>query len=300
MTPRPSLFITPGTRFERLVAVKPTRKPPTPSQLAENKPGSRAMLCVCDCGNTTIVAIAALVHGNTKSCGCLHKERSSQMGKKTMEEYWDIHGYKDPSEGADISNMTQKFPIDLKGWRFTYLTVLDHGPGHPRNDKRTPDRTYICRCDCGNNTIVLRSNLLKGFIKSCGCLKASKRGILKHGLSRSRYYWMMNRYKKDGCVPEWENIVEFRDFYEALIQTHPDYPNFPNKPNGETKYPELHRIDRSLPWGPKNVAFAGFSPKCSTEGCPRHQTIEGVCGSCYSKEHGPRFRRKSSKLDSQH
>lgn len=32
--------------------------------------------CKCDCGNETIVSATALKSGNTKSCGCLHKEQS--------------------------------------------------------------------------------------------------------------------------------------------------------------------------------------------------------------------------------
>lgn len=36
--------------------------------------------CQCDCGNTVIVSGNSLQSGNTKSCGCLHKE---VMGKQT-------------------------------------------------------------------------------------------------------------------------------------------------------------------------------------------------------------------------
>lgn len=31
--------------------------------------------CVCSCGNTTIIKVYSLTGGNTKSCGCLHRER---------------------------------------------------------------------------------------------------------------------------------------------------------------------------------------------------------------------------------
>ena len=41
--------------------------------------------CVCDCGNQTIVGIGNLKNGSTKSCGCLKKEKVSQMFSK--------HGY---------------------------------------------------------------------------------------------------------------------------------------------------------------------------------------------------------------
>lgn len=33
---------------------------------------------------------------------------------------------------------------------------------------------WLCRCECGNETIVTSSNLLKGKVKSCGCLIREK------------------------------------------------------------------------------------------------------------------------------
>ena len=33
--------------------------------------GSDSKLCLCDCGNTTIVKTYNLINGNTQSCGCL-------------------------------------------------------------------------------------------------------------------------------------------------------------------------------------------------------------------------------------
>lgn len=34
--------------------------------------------CICDCGNEVDVIISSLRSGNTKSCGCYHRERASQ------------------------------------------------------------------------------------------------------------------------------------------------------------------------------------------------------------------------------
>lgn len=53
--------------------------------------------------------------------------------------------------------------VDLTGQRFGQLTVLHRGP----NDGSGKARWY-CRCDCGRETLVSRSNLKSGNIKTCG------------------------------------------------------------------------------------------------------------------------------------
>ena len=37
--------------------------------------------CVCSCGGTTSTRASALYRGNTRSCGCLKRERASELGK---------------------------------------------------------------------------------------------------------------------------------------------------------------------------------------------------------------------------
>ena len=57
-----------GRRFGRLIVIK----------RAENKGTQTHWLCKCDCGNEKIVNGHSLKSGGTKSCGCLHKERTSK------------------------------------------------------------------------------------------------------------------------------------------------------------------------------------------------------------------------------
>jgi hypothetical protein len=72
-TPRfqnPDKLFLPGQRFSMLVVIR--REP------SEKDRNSR-WLCLCDCGNTTVVLRKNLVpapgkeHGRTRSCGCLRK-----------------------------------------------------------------------------------------------------------------------------------------------------------------------------------------------------------------------------------
>ena len=53
--------------------------------------------------------------------------------------------------------------LDLTGQRFGSLTVL-------RPAENIRDRTaWVCRCDCGRETVVRTSCLRRGHTKSCGC-----------------------------------------------------------------------------------------------------------------------------------
>lgn len=55
-----------GQKFGRLTATK---------YLGEGK-----WLCVCDCGNQSRPSVTALQTGNTRSCGCLHRESRHKHG----------------------------------------------------------------------------------------------------------------------------------------------------------------------------------------------------------------------------
>ena len=56
---------------------------------------------------------------------------------------------------------------------------------------------FRCRCECGNEKIVPRSNLLTGNTKSCGCLKLRANRLPYRGASRLREYqiWKLMRLR---------------------------------------------------------------------------------------------------------
>lgn len=74
-----------GKRFGRLKAIKTLE-----SFDYNNKPN---ILCICDCGNKTIVSSTNLKRRrHTKSCACLQKEKSKQA--KTTHNKWYTDTYK--------------------------------------------------------------------------------------------------------------------------------------------------------------------------------------------------------------
>ena len=90
-------------------------------------------LCVCSCGNETLVGTFGLTSGHTKSCGCLRYIPSSKI-------------------------------IDLTGKKFNRLTVIDFA--YVKNGRIY----WNCICECKNKSIVPTSDLRSGHTKSCGCL----------------------------------------------------------------------------------------------------------------------------------
>ncbi|MFA6190699.1 MAG: hypothetical protein WC711_04305 [Candidatus Staskawiczbacteria bacterium] len=64
--------ITPQKKYSKLSVLSETNK------IGEK----RAFICLCDCGEKTIVTLNNLQKGNTKSCGCFQREATSNASKK--------------------------------------------------------------------------------------------------------------------------------------------------------------------------------------------------------------------------
>lgn len=129
--PRTNLY---GQRFERLTVL--------------DWEGQGKWLCQCDCGNFVSVQTDNLKSGNTKSCGCLQKERTSEVSFKS-----------------------------LVGERFGKLLVLERV-----ENNRFGHICYRCKCDCGGETIVDAANLRNGNTNSCGCIKSKGEMIINNWL----------------------------------------------------------------------------------------------------------------------
>lgn len=107
--------------------------------------------CQCDCGNIISVKSTLLTTGATQSCGCLQKEKASENMKK----------------GQPLG--AEKRFIDLTGQRFEKLVVLKR---YEYNDNSNKTQ-WVCQCDCGNIIVTQGQSLIKGYTKSCGCIKNS-------------------------------------------------------------------------------------------------------------------------------
>lgn len=110
----------------------------------EYKPGAY-WICKCSCGTQRVINGQTLRNGDSKSCGCKLSEHLSK-------------------------SLTDKNCIDITGKRFGYLTVI--GRNKQQEEKHKNNTYWDCICDCGNKITVVRSSLIQGQTKSCGCLRS--------------------------------------------------------------------------------------------------------------------------------
>lgn len=129
-------------------------------RLFVNSPAGRRGLrlcwsCTCDCGATCEKIGSDLRSGDTKSCGCLKSEVVSKEKR-----------------------------LRLEGRRFGRWLVVGF------SEIRNGESYWLCRCDCGNKSVIYGDNLMRGLSRSCGCLSREVTSRVKktHGHSKGRFY----------------------------------------------------------------------------------------------------------------
>lgn len=163
----------------------------------------------------------------------------------------------------------------LNGQRFGKLIVVkyiysdNHGETY-----------WLCKCDCGNEIIVKRTNLRSGNTKSCGCLHSdvlAKRNET-HGLSKTRQFsiWqsMIQRcynpntkfYERYGgrgitIYDEWKN--DFKAFYDWSLQ------------NGYQDNLTIDRIDNNKGYEPTNCRWSTQKEQCENRSTTRLFEVNG-------------------------
>lgn len=121
-----------GEKYGNWTVLEKAKKP------EDSKSSSAFWLCRCDCGTERIVSGNVLKQGKSKSCGCKRKQ-------------WQLESLSE----------------DLTGQRFGHLVVLCRAP---RPETVTSNGSYwLCKCDCGNEKVIMGKSLRKGRTVSCGC-----------------------------------------------------------------------------------------------------------------------------------
>ena len=99
-----------GQRFGRLTVLE------LAAEREYSKPSLARWRCRCDCGNETVVTSAALVSGNTRSCGCIKNEQRANMSD-----------YMHYSNGTCLERLVRAQKTERNKAGFRGLSLLPNG-----------------------------------------------------------------------------------------------------------------------------------------------------------------------------
>ena len=168
----------------------------------------------CDCGNIIDEPISRVKNGNTKSCGCLQREKAISRWNKYREEL-DVIGQKfgrlialefvgidnqaamyrfkcdcgntvvlplhsvssgnTNSCGCILKELRDETKYDIIGQKFGKLLVKSYA-----GVNKYGGTDFECICDCGNTVIISRNSLIQGYVKSCGCIRSVGENNIKN------------------------------------------------------------------------------------------------------------------------
>ena len=167
--------------------------------------------CQCTCGNTISVLGKSLRDGKTVSCGCAASKRAKEINF-----------------------------IDITGQKFGKLTALQY-LGRSR---------WLCKCECGEETIAVANHLRSGHTISCGCVHSKgEYNIAK--LLREKDIPYVKQYMADDLRNENGNLIRI-DF--AIFDK--DSKNI----IGFIEYNGRQHYDKNDPWY-KEIVESGLASK---------------------------------------
>lgn len=114
-------------------------------------------ICKCDCGRLRTALTGSLRRGRAKTC--LHCR--------------DLARYS-----------------DWKGRRFGRLVAVK-----PIRTVGEHHKSWLCKCDCGRTHVAASNNLVRGRVRSCGCLMQERVPMLKRALKVRMVKWRRKQKK---------------------------------------------------------------------------------------------------------
>lgn len=149
----------------------------------------------------------------------------------------------------------------IPGERYSRLTIIEEVERRGKNKRRT----FLCRCNCGNEIKIMGYNLKNGHTTSCGCIKLENNHSFTHGDStrfNKHYLYRTWQHIKDRCYnpndkgyknyggrgiiiyKHWkDNYIEFKNWI---------FNNLGERPEGYS----LDRIENNSNYEPNNLRWA--------------------------------------------
>lgn len=144
--------------------------------------------CICDCSehNLVLVRLSNLTSGNTKSCGCLDKEKSAER----------------------IRQVGYSMARNIAGEVFGELTAIK-----ATNERKNGSVVWECQCSCGKSYLASSHDLIHHRVESCGHTKESK-GVrkIRNILDMNNIPYTMEKTFKDCKFPDSNGVARF-DFF---------------------------------------------------------------------------------------
>lgn len=85
--------------------------------------------------------------------------------------------------------------IDISGMRFGKLTVI-----HKVTARSKASAYWLCKCDCGNHSVVAGCKLKAKTTLSCGCHRASLKTNLRHGMANKTRTYKSWKEMRQRCL----------------------------------------------------------------------------------------------------
>lgn len=169
--------------------------------------------------------------------------------------------------------------MDIVGSTFNYLTVVEYY-GKNKHKKKM----YKCYCNnCGNEKVLIGTEVKNGYTKSCGCLnrEVNKSSKTKHGMSKTLIYSKWKGMKKRCYSQSYQYYKDYGgrgikvcdDWKDNFMKFYEDMGDIP------FEGAELDRIDNDDDYKPSNCRWV--SHKENSNNRRKYKNKTGYTGVTY-------------------